>query len=84
MNIELNNERAYFICLLSKIFDLPASIVDQTEKIVADTFLTYDLYEYVNISHECVTIAAIMYVCKRNNIELDLQLIDRLVSTDIS
>ncbi|WP_292388804.1 hypothetical protein [Methanosarcina sp. UBA5] len=80
MNTELNNERVYFICLLSKIFDLPANIAGPTEKIVVDIFLDYDLYENLYISYECVSIAAIMYVCKRNYIELDAQLIDEFVS----
>jgi hypothetical protein len=79
MSIQLNNERVYFICLLSKLFDLPASIVEQTERIVVDVFLNYDRYENLYISYECVSIAAIMYVCQRNNIELDIQLIDKLV-----
>jgi hypothetical protein len=81
MNIELNNERVYFICLLSKLFDLPASIVEQTEKIVANEFTVYDSCEYLNIPHECVSIAATMYICQTNNIELDVQQIDSFLST---
>lgn len=78
-NPEISNDKVYFIAVVSNVFELYTNIITEVESIVGNEYNPFRNNRFVNIDVENLIIAAMMFVCERNKIKMDVQKIDEFM-----
>lgn len=84
-NPDLENSKAYFLVIASKVLDLPVNITTEVETIVRSEYNYVRNNRCINIDIEDLTVAAIMFVYAHNGMVLDEKKIEefmRLIFTN--